>query len=274
MSREFTQAMRAGDWDRADRLIPDLAATLPDSLLRSIGELRIVQQRFGDAAEAFERMKYRNSDAEMNRKLCRNLACLSVHRPRLYQTLLESKSANCYTVKASITGHPTILFQKPDGNPISMSADNDPLKGVQTAMQSVDAAHRGGKALGLSGIGDGYLLLHLAQNPPELILGRQQAVCVIEPDAQLVLDLPHDPRLHRPGRADRAAAHQLVHRRELADGISRRLFHRSVQDVSRHHDPHGAALGDDRARAGTISQGHRRSGPASSSPRRSLITNL
>ena len=187
MSREFTQAMRAGDWDRADRLIPDLAATLPDSLLRSIGELRIVQQRFGDAAEAFERMKYRNSDAEMNRKLCRNLACLSVHRPRLYQTLLESKSANCYTVKASITGHPTILFQKPDGNPISMSADNDPLKGVQTAMQSVDAAHRGGKALGLSGIGDGYLLLHLAQNPPELILGRQQAVCAIEPDAQLAL---------------------------------------------------------------------------------------
>src|SRR5262249_23513842 len=55
------------------------------------------------------------------------------------------------------------------------------------AMASADSAHSEGKTLGLAGIGDGYLLSHLAKNPPNLILGREQAVCLIEPDPHLLL---------------------------------------------------------------------------------------
>jgi hypothetical protein len=187
MLRDFTDAVRAQDWDRALRLLPDPAQNLPDHLLRSIAELRMAQQQWSEAADALERLKHRNVDAEMNRKLCRNLAALKMHRLLVYRTLLESQSEAKYSVAPSKTGHPTVFFHKPGGRTLSLSADNDPPKGIETAMRSIDAAYRGGKAIGLTGLGDGYLFVHLAANPPDLILGRQQAVCMIEPDASLVL---------------------------------------------------------------------------------------
>ncbi len=187
MSCDFTEAMRACDWGRAERLLPQISSHLPDHLLRSIADLHMIQLRWSDAAQALGRMKHRNVDAEMKRKLCGNLAAMKVHRPRAYKSIADAESSQRYSVAASRTGHPTIRFNKPAGGTISMSADNDPLGGVSTAMHSIDAAHRGGQALGLSGIGDGYLLLHLAQNPPELILGRQQALVITEPDPDLVL---------------------------------------------------------------------------------------
>src|SRR5207248_306001 len=126
---EFTEAMRAKDWDRAQRLLPDASATLPDHLLRSIADLHMVRQDWTEAGDALQRMKYRNLDAEMNRKLCRNLAALKIHRPVVYKTLVESEPGSNYSVVPSKTGHPTILFHKPDGATISLSADNDPHAG-------------------------------------------------------------------------------------------------------------------------------------------------
>ncbi len=187
MSREFIAAMRAQDWNRAQQLLADLASPIPDSLLRSIAELHMVQQRFSEAADALGRMKHRNVDAEMKRKLCANLAAMKTHRPAIYRILIEAEPGESYSVAPSRSGHPTILYHKPDGATISMSADNDPEGGVRTAMKTIDAPYRSGKALGLAGLGDGYLLAHLAKNHPELILGRRQAIVMIEPDAQLVL---------------------------------------------------------------------------------------
>lgn len=187
MSREFIDAMRTQDWDRAQRLLSQLSHPLPDSLLRSIADLHMLQKRWHEAAVALSQMKYRNIDAETRRKLCANLAALKVHRPVIYNTLIDVDPSASYSIATSKTGHPTVVFHKPDGGTISMSADNDPQGGVRTAMTSIDAAYRGGKALGLAGMGDGYLISHLAQNPPELILGRQQAIVMIEPDPHLVL---------------------------------------------------------------------------------------
>jgi hypothetical protein len=187
MHGDFSAAMRAGDIDRAERLLPALAAPVPDHLLRSVADLHMSQQRWREASETLARMKHRNVDAEMNRKLCANLAALKTHRPHIYKAIIEAEATPRYSIAPSKTGHPTIVLHKADRSTISMSADNDPLGGVSVAMSSIDAAYRAGKAIGLAGIGDGYLLAHLARNPPELILGREQAICVIEPDASLLL---------------------------------------------------------------------------------------
>jgi hypothetical protein len=184
---EFTQAMRAGDWDRAQRLLAQLPAALPDHMLRSIAELHMLRERWSQGAQTLALMKHRNSDAEMRRKLCANLAAMRTHRPAVYKALVEADHSERYSVAPSKTGHPTIFLQAEPGRRISMSADNDPMGAAGKAMASVEPAHREGKTLGLTGIGDGYLLAHLAQNPPKLILGREQAVCLIEPDPHLLL---------------------------------------------------------------------------------------
>ncbi|HEX3359344.1 MAG TPA: glycosyltransferase [Tepidisphaeraceae bacterium] len=187
LTSEFSAAMRAGNLDRAREILPELPLALPDRVLSSVAELNMQMERWEEAAGAFGRMKYRNADAEMKRKLCGNLAAMKVHRPGVYASLNQSPASDRFSVMASQSGHPTVAFRNDAGATISMSAGNDPLGSVKQAMGSIDAAWKTGKALGLVGIGDGYLLDHLAKNPPELILGREHAVCVFEPDAQLAL---------------------------------------------------------------------------------------
>ena len=174
--------MRSQNLDRAQELLSSLPPALPDHILASVADLHMAMERWSEAADVLARMKYRNSSAEMNRKLCGNLASFKQHRPAIYKTLIETRPGDRFAIAPSKTGHPTIFV-----GPTSLSAGNDPLGGVQTAMNTIDAAYRAGKAIGLTGIGDGYLLSHLAQNPPELILGREQAIVIIEPDPNLLL---------------------------------------------------------------------------------------
>jgi hypothetical protein len=92
-----------------------------------------------------------------------------------------------YKIIDSKTGALTIQCHHDDGRTTVMSGDGDPIGSVQKIMSSIDASYRGGTPLGLASIGDGYLLAHLAANPPQLILGRQQAIVLMEPDPQLLL---------------------------------------------------------------------------------------
>jgi hypothetical protein len=184
---EFSAAIREGKVDRARELVGELPSELPDRVLSSVAELYMQMERWEEAAGAFGRMKYRNAEAEMRRKLCGNLGAMKKFRPGVYQALNQSPGSDRFSVMSSVSGHPTVAFRNDAGNKISMSAENDPLGSVKKAMGSIDAAWRAGKALGLVGMGDGYFLGHLAANPPELILGREQAVCVFEPETGLVL---------------------------------------------------------------------------------------
>ena len=123
----------------------------------------------------------------MRQRLCRNLDALRIHRPRVYRTLIIAEPSERYGIVDAKTGALTIERRHDDGRKTIMSGDGDPLGAVQKVMTSIDAAYRGGTPLGLASIGDGYLLSHIAANPPELILGRRQAITLIEPDAHLML---------------------------------------------------------------------------------------
>src|SRR5262252_5672346 len=87
---EFSTAMRSQNWERAALLLPDLPAALPDHILVSVADLHMAMERWTEAADVLAGMKYRSSQAEMNRKLCLNLASFKLHRPVIYRTLVEN----------------------------------------------------------------------------------------------------------------------------------------------------------------------------------------
>ena len=185
--REFAAAIRAGDWDRSDRLLGGLETPLPDHLLSSIAELHLVRERWAEVIDALSRMKYRDKKAEMRLKLARNLAALQIHRPRVYRALMSAAPGIQYSLGTSRTGHPTVVYKNELGGQTSLSADNDPLGGVQRAMKSIEPAYKIGKAIGVTSIGDGYLFDHFAKNPPPLILGREHVITLIESEPNLLM---------------------------------------------------------------------------------------
>ena len=70
---------------------------------------------------------------------------------------------------------------------MSLSAGNDPLAAAAGAVQQIYGATRSGEAVGLCGIGDGYLAQVLAHNPPALFMDKRQPVFVIESDPHVLL---------------------------------------------------------------------------------------
>jgi hypothetical protein len=147
----------------------------------------MLRERWADAGEVFTRVRRRDQEVAMRERLCRNLDAMRTHRPGVYRTLVEAEASERYRIINSSAGALTVAFQHDNAQQTVLSGDGDPLGAVQKVMTSVDAAYRGGAPLGLASIGDGYLLAHLSANPPLLILGREQSITLIEPDAQLAL---------------------------------------------------------------------------------------
>lgn len=179
--------MRGGDLDRSERLLGDLRSPLPDEMLESVAELHILRERWNDAAYTLAGIADQTNQIVMRRRLCRNLAAMQQHRPQVYKTIADAEPGDRYKLIESKTGPMTISYRQDNGRQTIMSADSDPLGSVKRVMSSIDDAWRAGKPLALAGIGDGYLLHELAHKPPQLILGREQAICLFEPDPRLVL---------------------------------------------------------------------------------------
>src|SRR5207248_6232634 len=115
------------------------------------------------------------------------LAAMQHHRPAVYKILADAEPGDRYQLLDSKAGPTTIAYRADNGGLTIMSGDSDPLGSVKKVMTTIDDAWRAGKTLGIASIGDGYLIRELADCPPKLILGREQPVCIFEPDARLVL---------------------------------------------------------------------------------------
>ena len=158
-----------------------------DPSLAQLGDALMRLRQWPDAAAAFGRMADRDAAGEMKRRLCANLASLHEHRPDVYDTLVALPAQQEYSVAATTSGKPTIVRRAPGAAVVSLSSGNDPLAAAAAARQQIDGATKAGEAVGLCGIGDGYLAQVLAHNPPALFMDKQQPVFVIEPEPQIVL---------------------------------------------------------------------------------------
>ncbi|MBC7784103.1 MAG: hypothetical protein H7144_09705, partial [Burkholderiales bacterium] len=184
---DFVQAVRAGEWDRADHLWPELGGLLSDDCLQAAATLHMHRERWQEAGDALLRIKTADQTRGLHINLCRNLAALRAHRPEIYRTIADADVADVYRVEVTRSGLPTIARTRPDGGRAFLAGGDDPRQAAIAVRDQLAAACERGEALGLLSIGDGYVLDQLARQSPTLFLGRQQAIFLFEPDPRLVL---------------------------------------------------------------------------------------
>jgi hypothetical protein len=184
---EFLTALRGGDLDRSEHLLIELPESLPDHLLRGVAELHMLRERWDQAELTLSKLHKPDADAGMRQRLCRNLTSLREHRPEAYKAIADAEPGEQYELIASNSGSTTIAYRHDEKRKTVLSESGDPTASVTKVIHAIADAQAAGKALGLLGIGDGYVLAHLARNAPKLFLGRQQAIALYEPDARLVL---------------------------------------------------------------------------------------
>jgi len=157
-----------------------------DSSRRTLAEEHLLAERWSDAADVLESIAIKDEDTALRLRFCRNIAALQQHRPNVYRAVVEAEPGDRYRLAPSRSGATTILAKVGDRE-IKLSPDNDPHGAVAAVMRGIDADWRAGRPLGMASIGEGYFLKHIAEHPPELILGRQQPIVLMEPDPRLVL---------------------------------------------------------------------------------------
>ena len=119
------------------------------------------------------------------RTLARNLAALARHRPDLAPRLADAgdpTDLGPYRLLVGPTGHPTLAHgPEPAAKPQPLTPAADPIAQLKRLAPQLKEQNARGGGLALAGLGDGYLLQYLAQQP-DSPLGEQRAVFVIEPD--------------------------------------------------------------------------------------------
>ena len=143
--------------------------------------------RWADAAQVLAALPSRQSSEQFQLNICRNLAAMKQFRPTVYQAILHASEPERYTVGAAASGHPTIFHRADDGSQVPLSPGNQPVAALSSTFASIKEPYQAGRAMAILGMGDGYLLKSCALNPPALAFGTQQAVYLLEPDAQAVL---------------------------------------------------------------------------------------
>jgi hypothetical protein len=148
-------------------------------------------QRWGAAIDALEPVADASADATITLRLARNLAALQQHRPQVYRVALAELSkthANPrYQPYATDDGTLGLALRQADGRLVFMCNRPDPRQAAAEVAAQTDQAAASRQAIGLMGLGDGYLLTHLAQHPPQLFMSQALAVYVFESDPELLL---------------------------------------------------------------------------------------
>ena len=187
VANDFVEAVRQSDWDRADRLQPELAGVMSDEIHRSSASLHMQRERWAEAAESWALVTQSDVDVQMRLKLCKNLADLKQHRYEIYKSISQADVSEDYTITPSTCGKPSILARKPGGGGVMLCGGPDPDVTVATVIKQIDKSMNSAESLALLSIGDGYLLKALAADKRKYFLDREQAIFVFEPDPRLAL---------------------------------------------------------------------------------------
>ena len=172
-------------WDRADELLAAMPASLPPEALVPAAAVHMHHRRWDKALRLLNRVIERDAACELHRRLCKNMVALQRHRPDIFDRVSRAADTARFHIAVARTGGLTVIHQTPRGRTV-LSADNDPGTSIREAMSKVQTDYEAGHAIAVCGLADGYLLSHLARRPPPLNLQQQQAVHLIEPDAELV----------------------------------------------------------------------------------------
>ena len=185
----LVDALSRGEYGVADRVLcSGPGAPLP-SELHAAAERLMRTRRWAGAAWLFDRLPEESRDVGtgMKRRLSSNLAALQKHRPGIYDLLVALPAQHRYELAATPSGRPTIHCRRQDGTVASLSGGPDPLAAAAAVLERIYRQTVAGDAVAVCGLGDGYLALLLAHNPPTLFMDKEQPVYLIEPEPQVLL---------------------------------------------------------------------------------------
>ena len=141
--------------------------------------------RWQEAAAALQAIPRRDSSAEFRLRLARNLAAFARFRPEIYPVLVEAlpSSEDGFEIVHGKLRRWTIAGSE------YLCRDGDPVSTTMQSLTEMKSVWKSGRPLALCGLGDGYLLAAVAGFSPALLLGREQAVYLIEPRPDLLLTI-------------------------------------------------------------------------------------
>ena len=91
LSQQFTDAVAADDVPLANRLLEQFGAAIPEDLLPVAAALEMDQENWTAAGRLLSRVRDRDMNCEVARRLCRNLAKLQACRSEVYERLVETR---------------------------------------------------------------------------------------------------------------------------------------------------------------------------------------
>lgn len=161
----------------------------PAADLRALAALRLKQRAWAHAAELLQQIPDLDPLTALQLNLARNMACLEVHRPAVYQAVLSTPARGDLRIVQVSDGLLSIAQSGPDSKPIVLSPQGDPRGNVTRLLTQLKTAFDAGRAVALCGMGDGYSLSELAprQWGPGTAMGQTPPIFLLEPDTGLVL---------------------------------------------------------------------------------------
>lgn len=187
---DIARAVQAGDVERVRQLVAESerrGAAPSAPLLQAAAQLYMKRRMWSDAAQMLGRVRGDDLGVQLQLRFARNMAALQEHRPDVHRLLVATPASSAYRIAASRTRQLTVALDDGKGNLTSLSAGDDPLGSVAQVVDQLTETEQVGQTIGLYGIGDGYLLKHLAQHPPKLFLDGQQVVYLVEPEPLAVI---------------------------------------------------------------------------------------
>lgn len=147
----------------------------------------MAERRWAEAAAIFERIAKTCDEAAVQGRLARNLQAIEAHCPEILGCLLEEPACTECGIGRTSAGELTIVQRPLGGSPIVLTTGVSAEKACQDGVESLSDRAEDGTYVALCGVGDGYLLRHLASHPPEMFLDREHAVFVFEPHPEVLL---------------------------------------------------------------------------------------
>lgn len=186
VTQDFIQSVSQQEWERAERLYPDLGPMLADDGLVALSQLHFHYERWSEAADCLGQLKKPSPEHLLQLRLSRNFHSLRQHRPSIYRLLADVEVGNAYRIHPSLGGIPSLIAVRPDGSETFLAPGPDPHQAAKQLCQRLEPAFQSGSPLALLGMGDGYAFNALVRQSPRLFLGRRQAIYLLEPDPRLV----------------------------------------------------------------------------------------
>ena len=185
-SQQFTQAVRDNRLAVAEELLGSFGSDLPEAAILPAAELHLRKRRFQQAVELFDRIPNLDIHGRLKRNSARNYASFQQHRPAEYERLIAASLNDRYRLVPIPGNRLSIADFKNPAAPKLLSPGNDPVTAVHQTLKQLEQRLMEGAAIGLVGIGDGFVLGTLAKIQPKLFMGMELSVHLYEPDLSLL----------------------------------------------------------------------------------------